>query len=223
MGLHALLEAIRASGEEQVQEIREQARQEVEEILAKARPQAEDIRERACLSEMEPAIKERARVIHRARLEALRAIGEVRESLVDAALEQTHGRLSGIRGDAVYPQVLRMLLQESLEELESERGQPAVLGSGRATQVRLEADPRDRSTLESLLSDVGLALPVSYSLDTWGGLVAKSEDGRVVVINTLESRLERATPYLRRYLAALFENEVLERVENPWVTALAKL
>jgi len=47
-------------------------------------------------------------------------------------------------------------------------------------------------------------------LDCWGGLVAKSEDGRIVVINTLEERLERATPFLRRYLAAFFENEQLE-------------
>jgi vacuolar-type H+-ATPase subunit E/Vma4 len=44
-------------------------------------------------------------------------------------------------------------------------------------------------------------------MDCWGGVVAKSEDGCIVIINTLEARLERATPYLRRYLAALFESE----------------
>jgi vacuolar-type H+-ATPase subunit E/Vma4 len=52
-----------------------------------------------------------------------------------------------------------------------------------------------------------LELPVSCELNCWGGLTAKSEDGRVVVINTLESRLERATAFLRRHLAALFEEE----------------
>jgi vacuolar-type H+-ATPase subunit E/Vma4 len=70
---------------------------------------------------------------------------------------------------------------------------------------RLEADPRDRQLLDTLLSRMGLCLPISYTLNCWGGLIAASEDGRVVVINTVEARLERATPYLRGYLATLFE------------------
>jgi vacuolar-type H+-ATPase subunit E/Vma4 len=60
------------------------------------------------------------------------------------------------------------------------------------------------------LTDLGLTLPINYNLDCWGGLIAQSEDGRVVVINTLETRLERAIPYLRRYLAALYEEEHFE-------------
>jgi hypothetical protein len=35
----------------------------------------------------------------------------------------------------------------------------------------------------------------------------RSEDGRVVVDNLLETRLERAIPFLRQYLAAWFEDE----------------
>ena len=71
----------------------------------------------------------------------------------------------------------------------------------------LEASPDDRVLLEGLLHSLELYLPVSHPLNCWGGLVAKSEDGRIVVINTLEARLERAVPYLRRYLAAFFEGE----------------
>jgi vacuolar-type H+-ATPase subunit E/Vma4 len=64
--------------------------------------------------------------------------------------------------------------------------------------------------LKNILDDLKLDLPVSYELNCWGGLIAKSGDGRVVVINTFESRLERATAFLRRYLAALFEEEQSE-------------
>ena len=69
------------------------------------------------------------------------------------------------------------------------------------------ADPADRALLEGLLRTLELDLPVSHPLHCWGGLVAKSENGRIVVINTLEARFERAVPHLRRYLAAFFEEE----------------
>jgi vacuolar-type H+-ATPase subunit E/Vma4 len=48
---------------------------------------------------------------------------------------------------------------------------------------------------------------VSYELECNGGLIAGSIDGQIVVINTVETRLERAIPSLRRNLAALFEEE----------------
>jgi vacuolar-type H+-ATPase subunit E/Vma4 len=91
------------------------------------------------------------------------------------------------------------LIEEALAELK---------GSVTAARViQLEADPRDRAVLEGILHEMQWELSVRYVLDCWGGLVAKSEDGRVVAINTMEARSERATPHLCRYLAALFENE----------------
>ena len=64
--------------------------------------------------------------------------------------------------------------------------------------------------MENILADLKLDLSVDYQLDCWGGVIAKSEDGRVVVINTFESRLEHATAYLRSHLAAMFEEDRLE-------------
>jgi vacuolar-type H+-ATPase subunit E/Vma4 len=54
---------------------------------------------------------------------------------------------------------------------------------------------------------MGLNTPVNYELECIGGLIASSVDGEIVVINTLEARLDRAIPSLRRYLAAIFEEE----------------
>jgi len=199
MGLHAILDAIRASGQAQVREIDERAFRQIREKQVNARLDAERIEAESRSAAAAPAIKERARILHRARLEALQITGTGREALVDTALDQTRGHLEGLRTDAAYPAVLRRLTQEALDELVDPREK-----SGKA---RLEADPRDREQIEGILSGLGLDLEVGYCLNCWGGLVAKSQDGRVVVINTLEARLERATPYLRRYLAALFESE----------------
>ena len=79
---------------------------------------------------------------------------------------------------------------------------------------KLEADPRDRELVEQFIGDMRLNLSVEYGLNCWGGLIAKSSDGRVVIINTLEARFNQAAPYLRSYLAALFENQEAEDERN---------
>ena len=195
--MQALLDAIHASGEDQVCAIKARAQAQVQEILDEAQVQARPLREESRATASAPTVGERTRILHQAHLEAGQIVGEVREALVDKVLSQTGERLAGIRMDGDYPAALRRLIEEALAELynllkESERAE-------------LVADPRDRELLEGALLDMGRDLRVSYELDCWGGLIAKSEDGRVIAINTLEARLERATPYLRRTLATLFE------------------
>ena len=199
MGLLAILNAIRASGEVQVRDIEEHTFRQIHKIRTNGRLNAERVKEEAHAATVAPAYKECARILHRARLESLQIVGDKREDLVDTALDQTRGHLEGMRTDVAYPAVLRRLVHEALDEL---TGSHEALGN-----VRLEADRRDQKLLEDILSSIGLNLEANYNLDCWGGLIAKSQDGQVVVINTLEARLERATPYLRRCLAALFENE----------------
>jgi vacuolar-type H+-ATPase subunit E/Vma4 len=198
MSLQAILDKIHAAGEVQVQEIERETQAQVGEVLARARMEAHQIEEDVRAASSAPAARERARIIHHARLEALRRVGNVREELVDAALTQTRERLAAIRSNPFYADILRQLTREALTELTA---------PGREEKALLVADPRDRTILEGILSGMDLNLQVSYDLKCWGGLITKSEDGRVVAINTLETRLERATTFLRGYLAALFEEE----------------
>lgn len=197
MSLQIILEKIRASGEAQIQEIERASQVQVNSLLAQARMEAQEIEQECTASASFPANAERARILHRAHLESLRIVGEVRADLVETAIARTREGLAAFRGEPSYPAVLRRLAQEALAELDM----------GGADNAILLADPRDKTWLTGILYDLGLDLPVSYELSCWGGLIAKSQDGRVVVTNTLESRLERATEYLRSRLAALFEEE----------------
>ncbi|MBN1146157.1 MAG: V-type ATP synthase subunit E [Anaerolineales bacterium] len=200
MSLEAILETIRASGKARVDEVEERADRQAHQARVNARLEADRLEEESYAAASTPAIRERARILHRARLEALQITGNALEVLVDAAMDQAHGRLVGIRTDSAYADILRRLTQEALAELDSTLG-----GVG---GVQLEADPRDRALVERILSDLGLELEVSYHLECWGGIIASSRDGQVLVINTPEARLERAAPYLRRYLAAFFEQNL---------------
>ena len=195
MGLLAILEKIRAAGEAQVEGIEKDTSARVNEILAQVRLDAQQIDEDACASASAPAVAERTRILHRARLESLRIVGDVRETLVDTAITRASERLTAIRADPCYMEVLRTLTKEALTELAADG------------DARLLADPRDEKMLTNILNELKLDLPVSYELNCWGGLIAKSSDGRVVVINTFEARMERARTFLRHHLAALFEEE----------------
>jgi len=202
MSLNDILEAIYLSGEAEVQEIEKRAFEQANELLANAHLKAQQIEEDVSSKEVMPAYRERARICHQARSESLRNVGNAREALVDKALDRARGLLAGIRSDPLYPQLLRSLIQETLTELE---------GTLEDIQLsQLEADRRDSELLDQILGSLQLNLPVEYGLNCWGGLIGKSNDGRVVIINTLEARFNRAAPFLRRYLASLFENQPVE-------------
>lgn len=208
MSLSAILDAIRAAGEAQIRQIENNCDLQIQEIMQQANLDVDTSREQALAAALAPSFGERARIIHQARQRALQTIGNVRESVVDAALDQAKGHLAGMRTDAAYPDVLRSLAEEATTELQETLKDPRGYS--------MEADPRDRKLLEDILSDKKINTTVNYSLEVWGGLIARSLDNRVVVINTLEARLERASPFLRRYLAAFFES-VHQKVEEQWV------
>jgi len=86
---------------------------------------------------------------------------------------------------------------------------------GKDMHARIQADPQDRDLIEATIAKTGLDLKVDYVLDSWGGVIVQSHDQRVVVVNTLEARLERALPYLRRYLSAHFEKSNTEKEFSP--------
>lgn len=207
MSISAILEAIREAGKAQILEIEKDIETQIQEILLTARNDGKKIREEARASAVAPAFSERAEITHHARLKALQTIGNMREHLVDTALDRIRKHLAVIRAQAVYPEVLSRLAEEAVSEL--------LLSLANSSSYWLEADPRDQALLEAILSGQALDIQVSYILHTWGGVIAKSRDSRVVVINTLEARMERASPFLRQYLAAYFEN-VPDEVEEKW-------
>jgi V/A-type H+-transporting ATPase subunit E len=199
VSLQGILNAIQATGENQAREIQEDAQAQAQQILAQAGTEAERLRQRSRQSAAAPASEERLRILHQAKLEALQVVNDAREELIDEVLRESRARLAEIRKDLGYPKLLRRLTREALAELRGSLKEDAV--------IWLQADPRDRSPLQSILTELGPEVQTGYGLDCWGGVVCRSEDGRVVVVNTLEGRLDCAVPHLHRHLGALFEGD----------------
>lgn len=206
MSLQAILEQIRQAALAQAQEIRDQAEQEAEAALAEARARAEQVYQTAYRQALAPEAAQSARIRNQARFEAECLVGRAREQLVNQALERVRGQLAAMRSSGKYPEVLRRILYELL---------PGDNGLHDLSHILiLEADPRDRDLLEHLLKEKVLDVQVDYSLSCWGGLCARSPDGTVRMINTLEARLERALPYLKRRLPAVFDPQLAGEQEK---------
>jgi len=199
MSLETIRDAIRKAGQEQVRRIESAAQAQVKEILDQAKSEADQIREQACQEAAAPATRERARILHQARMATLRISGEVRQEFIDTALERTRQRLACLYSESGYPAVLCRLTQQALDEL--------ACSSSDLHKATLQINLRDLDIIQRLLAEKDLDLLVQADLPIWGGLIVASEGAEVVVINTLEARLTCATPYLRRSLAALIENQ----------------
>lgn len=198
MSLDAILDAIRQAGAASVHAIEERAREEVARIMAEADREAKTIEQQTRKTASITMAADQARIIHRARLEGVHIVGNAEQKVVALALERAAARLGELRSTPDYPELLRQLVVEALAALQGSLGENE--------RISLHADPRDRALLDDLLQGVRRELSVSYELESWGGVRATSAEQRVVVDNTLESRLALATPYLQRWLPTLLRH-----------------
>jgi vacuolar-type H+-ATPase subunit E/Vma4 len=186
MALSDILAAMKAEVEAQIQGIAAQTRADVAQVRRAAEEETQAIRERHRQEMLAVLQHERARRLNRARLGAVRAVSAARENLFAESLAAARGRLSEIRAQPDYASLLRGLADEALAHIVGE----AVL----------HADPRDEQILRAQFPDARLA----FDLQTWGGVEARTSDERIVVVNTLEARLERADELLRQEVMPLF-------------------
>jgi vacuolar-type H+-ATPase subunit E/Vma4 len=197
MSLQGIIEAVKASGEVRVQQIDAKVRSESEAIMADAQERANKLLEETRKSTTMPAIGDKARLLHQARLEASGILNQARQDLVNVALDEVAERLANARTDPAYPEILSRLIEETLTELWPSLHEGEI--------ASLLADPRDRKLVDSILPKLEREVLVRYDITCWGGVIAESNDGRVVVTGTLEGRFNRSKPFLRQYLAKIIE------------------
>jgi vacuolar-type H+-ATPase subunit E/Vma4 len=195
MALADILQAMDDAAAAQIARIEDETDQSVARILGAAEDDAAAIRARHLGEAQLPIQRERARRLNRARLAALGEVSQARERLFAEALERARERLAGLRADPAYPAILGALAREARSQL----GGDAVL----------RADPRDEPILRAAFPDAR----ITFDLEVWGGVEASAPDRRIVVINTLEARLEQARDALRGVVIPLFEDR-----PEPWAT-----
>lgn len=196
MSSQALLEAIETAGKEELARLERETQKRVEEILADAEETAITEKEAAYQEAFRPLKTERARRLHQARMDALKITAEARDTVVKRISAQIETRLEGLRQQPEYDDIFRRLLEESVQVL----GEDEFTNNHQSFEnlPQLEVDKRDQPLARKALNDHSDKLEIVPKLESWGGVVLRSGDGRIVVNNTLETRLEQLKPHLEK-------------------------
>ncbi len=171
-----------------------EAAAERERVLAEARAQAEAIRAEAQRAADEGLAATRERLESEARAALVKAqstatlkssslVLKNKEEEIARVFAQAEAVLAALAADARrYPEVLRRFIEEGLR---------ALGGAGVVTVA-----PADQAIAEALVRERGWEATVRADPAISGGARLSSPDGRLLVTNTLGSRLGRARPAL---------------------------
>ena len=122
-----------------------------------------------------------------ARNKQLMALEKIVDDVFARALEQ----VADADRSGSYADLIRTLLSESTE----------ILGT---TQVVISTNSKDRDVVTSMLSEFSGAALSDDVIDCLGGVVVKSADGTMKFDNTLDARIQRLKPLIRKEIATIF-------------------
>lgn len=180
-----LIASMEVSAEKGIREITLKAHQEAEEIKRSAEAKAGAIKASHLENAQKLAEIERNKLIYNVKAENKMRIIKEKDAVMQRAFFDATKRLDSFRDDGSYKENFRKMLQEAVRELEGEK-------------VSIHIDPRDDALCKQVLDELGKNSEIVADLTSAGGLVVSTKDGKVVVSNTIESRLLNARELLQR-------------------------
>jgi V/A-type H+-transporting ATPase subunit E len=122
-----------------------------------------------------------------ARNKQLMALEEAVDKVFSKALEQ----IANADRSGDYSNLIKTLLDESNQILET-------------SEITVFTNDKDKDVVQSTLSQFPGSELGSDTIDCLGGIVAKSKDGAMTFDNTIDARIERLKPLIRKEIAAKF-------------------
>ncbi len=178
MAIEDIFRALEEQADDEVNRILHAATVQADAIEHEARDEAERITN-AKIQAADAAVQNKAtKAVNSARLQVKRDLAEVRDHAVDAVFDETAKRLAAMRGTPGYERILTALLKEASARVDGE--------------CEIRVGPEDADLAKKVASDLGLTFTVVPTLDSIGGVIVSTHEGRVVHDNTFESRLYKA-------------------------------
>jgi V/A-type H+-transporting ATPase subunit E len=122
-----------------------------------------------------------------ARNKQLMALEEAVDKVFSTALDQ----IANADRSGDYSNLIKILIEEATQ----------ILGT---SEILISTNTKDRDVVQSTLSQFSGAELSSETFDCLGGIIAKSKDGTMTFDNTLDARIERLKPLIRKEIASKF-------------------
>ncbi len=117
----------------------------------------------------------------------LRLVAEYVQKAFDKAIEQ----IKSSKHDANYSKLIETLLTEAIDTLGTK-------------EVTISTNSKDKEIVNSLLSKFPGSKLSSETIDCLGGVEVSSKDGSMSFNNTIDARLDRMKPLIRKEIAKKF-------------------
>ena len=191
MALDEMLEALEQEGNLDIEKIKTQAREHENQILKEAEEEAAKIRA-ANQKKVEDRVRiERSKILNRASFQVKKEVIRSKEAMMNDVFNSVMERIKALRKDGGYEPVFKSLATETL--------------SGINGKAIVSVDPADEQLARKILDGIGREYVLKTDIKTLGGLSAHSEDGRIILNNTIDSRIAKAKQLLKTdVLKALF-------------------
>ncbi|MEM2942013.1 MAG: V-type ATP synthase subunit E family protein [Candidatus Bathyarchaeia archaeon] len=206
-----LISKILGDAREEARSIIEDAKKSAERLLEQRNREAEERARKACQEIIKSAEDEVENIIHRESVDAiiktrLILLSEKRK-IIDDVFKRAEQRLREFTEDEAYPEMLERLIEEAA----------IAAGGGRLEILLNKADSRRKLPIKEIAKRVSSKLGVETTLETsdkpidsYGGVIISSADGRTKADNTLASILERTRRRLEPEIARILFSDGLE-------------
>ena len=115
----------------------------------------------------------------------------VLEEAVDKVFSKALDQIANVDRSGDYTNLIKTLLEESTQ----------ILGT---SEVTVFTNTKDKDVVQSALSQFSGSELSSETIDCLGGVKVQSKDGAMTFDNTIDARIERLKPLIRKDIAAKF-------------------
>ncbi len=180
-----LIGSMEVNAEKRINETLNKAHQDAEEIKRTAEAEAETIKSSHFENAQKSVEIERNQLIYHVKAETKMRIIKEKDAVIQRAFAEAKKSLSDFRDHGNYKEYFKNMTQEALRDLEGQ-------------EVRFHIDERDEHLCKQILAELNENSEIITDLTSAGGLNVSTRDEKVVVFNTIESRLNTARELLTR-------------------------
>jgi len=179
-----LIESMEMSAEERSLEMIQKAHNEADEIIKSAEATAETIKHSYLENAIKLADAERNRQSYTVKTEAKMHVIKAKDELLHKAFLAAKKNLINFRDKRAYKNSYKLMVQEAVHELEGE-------------EVELHVDRKDDNLCKEVSEELNKNSEIVADITCAGGLNVSTADEKVVIFNTIESRLDKAKELLK--------------------------
>jgi V/A-type H+-transporting ATPase subunit E len=184
MPYEQLIESVEMCAEDKIRAIKEKATGDAEDIKAEAKKKDEMIKKRYLNAVRKTVESERSKSLGKVNEDIRMQLTRAKDDVFQHAFTEAQKILQSVRGQANYENIFKTLLEEAVTELEGE-------------EILLHIDKKDENLCKKLLFELKLNCGIVTDITCAGGLNVSTKDGRFIIFNTVDSRIERAKVLLK--------------------------